>query len=66
MKSIHVQLVLVKRSGQTGAAYVEDISYNKANHLPSEYEVLLQKSAEYRIIEAQKFKGKYIIIAEVL
>lgn len=61
-----VQLILVKRGGQTGAAYVEDISYNKANGLPSEYEVLLQRSAEYRIIEAQKFKGKYIIVAEVL
>lgn len=61
-----VQLILVKRGEQTGAAYVEEISYNKANNLPSEYEVLLQKSAEYRIIEAQKFKGKYIIVAEVL
>lgn len=27
----NVQLVLVKRGGQTGAAYVEEISYNKAN-----------------------------------
>ncbi len=62
----NVQLVLVKRGGQTGAAYVEEISYNKANGLPSEYEVLLQKSAEYSIIEAQIFKGKYIIVAEVL
>lgn len=61
----NVQLVLVKRGGQTGAAYVEEISYNKANGLPSEYEVLLQKSAKYRIIEAQIFKGKYIIVAEV-
>lgn len=61
----NVQLVLVKRGGQTGAAYVEEISYNKANGLPSEYEVLLQRSAKYRIIEAQMFKGKYIIVAEV-
>lgn len=51
---------------EVGAAYVEDISYNKANNLPSEYEVLLQRSVEYRIIEVQKFKGKYIIVAEVL
>lgn len=62
----NVQLVLIKRSGKTGAAYVEDISYNKANNLPSEYEILLQRSAEYGIIEAQIFKGKYIIVAEVL
>ncbi len=62
----NVQLVLLKKANQVGAAYVEEISYNRANGLQSEYEVLLQKSAEYRIIEAQKFKGKYIIIAEVL
>lgn len=62
----NVQLVLLKRANQTGAAYVEEISYNRANRLPSEYEVLLQKGSEYRIIEAQKFKGKYIIVAEVM
>lgn len=62
----NVQLVLLKRTGQAGAAYVEEISYNRANGLQSEYEVLLQKRAEYRIMEAQKFKGKYIIVAEVM
>lgn len=62
----NVQLVLIKRANQAGAAYVEEISYNRANGKKSEYEVLLQKGAEYRIIEAQKFKGKYIIVAEVL
>lgn len=61
-----VQLILIKRAHQTGAAYVEDISYNKANGLTSEYEILLQKDTEYSIIEAQRFKGKYIIVAEVL
>ncbi len=61
----NVQLVLIKRANQAGAAYVEEISYNRANGKKSEYEVLLQKGAKYRIIEAQKFKGKYIIVAEV-
>lgn len=62
----NVQLILVKRAGQTGAAYIEETSFNKANNLPSEYEILLQKGTEYSIIEAQKFKGKYIIVAEVI
>ena len=62
----NVQLLLVKRGGQNGAAYIETISYNRANGKPSEYEVLLQSDTEYRIIEAQTFKGKYIIVAEVL
>lgn len=62
----NVQLVLLKRANQTGAAYVEEISYNRANGEKSEYEILLQKCAECRIIEAQKFKGKYIIVAEVM
>lgn len=61
-----VQLVLVKRGGQPGAAYIEQISYNRAKGKRSEYEVLLQNGAEYRIIEAQKFKGKYIVVAEVI
>lgn len=61
-----VQLLLVKRGGQTGAAYIEPISYNHVHGEKQEYEVLLQNSAKYRIIEAQRFKGKYIIVAEVL
>lgn len=61
-----VQLLLIKRGGQSGAAYVEPISYNRVNGAPPEYEVLLQNSTKYRIIEAQTFKGKYIIVAEVL
>lgn len=61
----NVELVLVKRVNQSGAAYIEEISYNRANNLPKEYEVLLQKRVEYRIMEVQKFKGKYIIVAEV-
>ncbi len=61
----NVQLVLLKRGSQTGAAYVEKISYNRANGGKPEYEILLQKGTKYRIIEAQKFKGKYIIVAEV-
>ena len=59
-------LVLVKRANQTGVAYIDDISYNRLNNLSLEYEALLQRSAEYGIIEAQIFKGKYIIVAEVL
>ena len=59
-------LVLVKRANQTGVAYIDDISYNRLNNLSLEYEALLQRSAEYGIIEAQVFKGKYIIVAEVL
>lgn len=62
----NVQLLLVKRGRQNGAAYIETISYNRANGKPLEYEVLLQSDTEYRIIEAQTFKGKYIIVAEVL
>ena len=62
----NVQLVLVKRGGQTGAAYIEPISYNHVHGEKQEYEVLLHNSAKYRIIEAQRFKGKYIIVAEVL
>ncbi len=61
-----VLLLLVKRGGQPGAAYIEQVSYNRANGKPSEYEVLLQNGAEYRIIEAQKFKEKYIVVAEVI
>lgn len=61
-----VQLILVKRGNQSGAIYVEGISYNHLNNLKSEQEVLLQNSAEFSIIEAQRFKGKIIIIAEVL
>ena len=61
-----VQLILVKRGNQNGAVYVEEISYNHFNNLKSEQEVLLQNSAEFSIIEAQRFKGKTIIVAEVL
>lgn len=61
-----VYMLLIKRGGQPGAAYIEWISYNRANGLQSEQEVALQNAAKYSIIEAQKFKGKYIIVAEVL
>lgn len=60
------QLILVKKANQTGAAYVENISYNHLNNLKSEQEVLLQNDAEFSIIEAQKFRGKTIIVVEVL
>lgn len=65
-KNKNVQLVLAKKADKIGAAYIDEISYNRANGLQAEYEVLLQKRAKYRIIEAQIFKGKYIIVAEVL
>lgn len=61
-----VLFFLVKRAHQPGALYVEEISYNHLNNKPSEYEILLQNGAEYSIIEAQKFRGKIIIVAEVL
>lgn len=61
-----VLLFLVKRAQQPGALYVEEISYNHLNNKPSEYEILLQNGAKYIIIEAQKFRGKTIIVAEVL
>lgn len=61
-----VLLFLVKRAQQPGALYVEEISYNHLNNKPSEYEILLQNGAKYSIIEAQKFRGKTIIVAEVL
>lgn len=61
-----VQLILIKRAGQKGAMYVDEISYNCLNNKDPEYEITLQNGAEYSIIEAQKFKGKYIIVAEVL
>lgn len=61
-----VQLILVKRAGEKGALYADEISYNRLNGGKPEYEITLQNGAEYRIIEAQRFKGKYIIVAEVL
>lgn len=61
-----IQLILVGKKNKPGILYVEDISYNKLNNSKSEYEILLQNNTKYSIIEAQRFKGKTIIVAEVL
>lgn len=61
-----LQMIILKRALQPGTMYIEDISYNKANNLQSEYEVLLQSAQEYVIIEAQKFKGKTIVVVEAI
>ncbi len=61
-----VQLILVNRKNKVGSMYVEEISYNRLNNKKSEYEILLQNGVKYSIIEAQRFKGKTIIVAEVL
>lgn len=60
-----VQMIIVHKGSIPGALYVEEISYNKLNDKPSEYEVLLQNSTEFSIINAQKFKGKIIMVVEV-
>lgn len=59
-----LQMVIIKRGGTGGAAYIEDISYNKINKLKNEYEVLLQNDAKFVIIEAQIFRDKYILVLE--
>ncbi len=61
-----VQMVIVKRGNQKGASYINDISYAKRHGLPQEYEILLQKNTEYAIVEAQNFKGKTIVVVEVV
>lgn len=61
-----VQMVIIQKGNANGALYVEDISYNKLNRKKSEYEVLLQNSAEFSIIEAQKFREKIILVVEVV
>ena len=61
-----IQLILVNRKNKVGSMYVEEISYNRLNNKKSEYEILLQNGVKYSIIEAQRFKGKTIIVAEVL
>lgn len=59
-----VHMCIINRIGNKGAAYINEISYNKANGLPEEYEVLIQRDSSYEIIELQKFNGKYIIVCE--
>lgn len=59
-------MVIIQKGNANGALYVEDISYNKLNRKKSEYEVLLQNSAEFSIIEAQKFREKIIVVVEVV
>lgn len=61
-----LQMIILKRALQPGAMYIEEISYNKTKNLQSEYEVLLQSAQEYVIIEAQKFKGKTIVVVEAI
>ena len=59
-----VYMCIINREDKNGAAYINEISYNKANGLSEEYEVLIQKDSSYEIIELQKFNGKYIIVCE--
>lgn len=59
-----VYMCIINRAGKSGATYINDVSYNKANGLPEEYEVLIQKESKMKIIELQKLNGKYIIVCE--
>ena len=59
-----VYMCIINRAGQQGATYINEISYNKTNGLPEEYEVLIQYNSRMRIIELQKLHGKYIIVCE--
>lgn len=61
-----IQMIIIQKGGMPGALYVEEISYNKLNGKPSEYEALLKNDAEFSIIEAKKFRTKTIIVVEVV
>lgn len=41
---------------------IDDVSYNTLNGGKKEYEILLQKGSEYRILEAQKFNKTTILV----
>ena len=65
-----IQMVILAPGNTAGAGYIDDVSYNAAHLgekegqwiLQREYEILLQKGARFDIIEAQKFKGKTILV----
>ena len=67
-----VQMVILAPENMLGAGYIDDVSYNLAHlgeiengrKLSQEYEILLQKSSRFSIIEAQKFKGKTILVVK--
>lgn len=61
-----VQMIILQKANIPGTLYVEEISYNKLNDKKSEYEVLLQNATEFSIIEAHKFRGKTIVVVEVV
>ena len=50
--------------GMKGAGYVYDILYSETNGTQEEFEIPLRKGSEYRIIKAQIFKGKPILVVE--
>lgn len=65
-----VEMVILAPGGYAGAGYISDVSYNVAHLgaeengqiLQNEHEILLQKAAEFSILEAQIFKGKTILV----
>lgn len=67
-----VQMVIFAPGNMLGAGYIDDVSYNSAHlgeiengrKLSREYETLLQKGSRFSIIEAQKFKGKTILVVK--
>lgn len=67
-----VQMVILAPENMLGAGYIDDVSYNLAHlgeiengrKLSQEYEILLQKGSRFSIIEAQKFKGKTILVVK--
>lgn len=57
-----VQMVILAPGNIKGTGYIDDVSYNTLNGGDKEYEILLQKGSEYRIIEAQKFNKTTIVV----
>lgn len=61
-----VQMIVLVPKSTIGAGYINEISYNKANYLNEEFEILLQKGSAYDILKVQKFNGKVFLVARWL
>ena len=60
-----VEMTILVPQGVPGACYVNDISHHHLTKgFEDEYEVILQRSAEYSIMEAQYFDGKLFLCVE--
>lgn len=67
-----IQMVILAPKNMLGAGYIDDVSYNLAHlgevenghKLSQEYEILLQKSSRFSIMEAQKFMDKTILVVK--